>query len=314
MLRVAFIGRSHEFSLVPAIALAQRFQLVGIIEDVGSPASSTVRRIARRLREEAIAERLFSKSPRPRRLRSLAARHRASYYRLEARTREGLGDFLRAAAPDVVCVASLHWLIRRDELGIPRFGFINLHPSRLPDYHGPMPWFWQYHDFVREIGVSIHQIDLGQDTGAILNQASIVLPLGAEIEEAISLVAPLGAQLMVETVTQMAEGRLVPTPQDITGHDKARKIGAEECFIDWHRWPSERIWHFMRGTRGWHRPLTYPTHLGSNPRIGRLVDASVFGGTIPSAPGQLFQVAGRDYVALKDGAIEIGSAVPAHQR
>ena len=103
----------------------------------------------------------------------LAKSHRIPFLALDANGKPRLEPLLRALQPDLVCVASLTHLLRPEVLAIPRLGFINLHPSLLPRYHGPFPWFWQYHDFRLELGATVHEIDCGQDTGRILRQQPV---------------------------------------------------------------------------------------------------------------------------------------------
>jgi hypothetical protein len=51
-------------------------------------------------------------------------------------------DTLRLLRPDVACVSCFPNRIPGRLLSFPRFGFLNLHPSLLPDYRGPAPLFW----------------------------------------------------------------------------------------------------------------------------------------------------------------------------
>ena len=47
---------------------------------------------------------------------------------------------------------------------------INIHPSYLPYYKGVQPVFWALLNNEKEIGVSIHKVDVGIDTGPIYEQ------------------------------------------------------------------------------------------------------------------------------------------------
>ncbi|MEZ4833421.1 MAG: formyltransferase family protein [Caldilineaceae bacterium] len=57
-------------------------------------------------------------------------------------------------------------------------GFLNLHPSLLPHYRGPDPIFWQLRDGVEPMGVTVHWMDVGVDTGDIAAQAPVALEDG----------------------------------------------------------------------------------------------------------------------------------------
>lgn len=297
-MRIVFIGRSHVFSVLPAEAVSEAFTLAGVVEDIGSPGAGW-RRMARQLRRRLKAIDLPGK-PARNSLGAIARRSGAAYLALSRENRSELADFLRACKPDLVCVASLHYLITPAELEIPRLGFINLHPSRLPAYHGPMPWFWQYHDFVREIGVSIHRLDTGQDTGPVILQEGWTVPLGCDIKDAAEPVAAIGARLMVAAARELEAGTANRVATSIDGYPKARKIRADETFIDWNTWPLERVWHFMRGTYPWHRPCAYPPELGRQVIIGEMIPGAPEG-----EPGTVIQRAGSYYLAHRDGLIEL---------
>jgi methionyl-tRNA formyltransferase len=47
---------------------------------------------------------------------------------------------------------------------------INIHPSLLPEYRGPIPTYWAIKNGEKECGITIHKIDEGIDTGDIFCQ------------------------------------------------------------------------------------------------------------------------------------------------
>ena len=60
-------------------------------------------------------------------------------------------------------------------LNVPRFGAINVHPSKLPNYRGRDCVRWAMVNGEKEIGVTVHQMDEALDTGDILLQESITV-------------------------------------------------------------------------------------------------------------------------------------------
>ncbi|MFN0315996.1 MAG: methionyl-tRNA formyltransferase [Burkholderiales bacterium] len=252
-MKVVFIGKSHEFSTVPLRALQKKHDIVGIIES--APRKSTVKPSANFKRT------MFEWRERigmGRSLRAIAYREKIAYLQLSQDNLAELEDLLRSVLPDIVCVASLSQLLPRRILDVPKYGIINLHPSLLPKYHGPFPWFWQYHDFTKEWGITVHALDEGQDTGPIIKQTPISIETGTDIADAISIVAPVGANLMAEAISSIENGTAVFSEQPIHAHPKARIVGREEKFIDWQTWSIERVWHFMRGTYPWNDAIAYP--------------------------------------------------------
>jgi methionyl-tRNA formyltransferase len=265
-MKTLFMGKSHTFSLTPLSSLLQHCQIVGIVESGPRQAATSIRsqvlRVASRIKAE-----FFGRDS----LRRLASQLSVPYMYLMQHDMARLALFVKGVRPDIICVASLAQILPRSVLDIPRFGAVNLHPSLLPKYHGPFPWFWQYHDFQTEIGATIHRLDEQQDSGAIIKQEPIPLAVGTDIQDAIAKVAPVGARLMVEALAGIEDGTASSTPQPAHDYPKARRVRRDERLVDWENWPLERVWHFLRGTYPWLDPVEYPKHLRGRCRVGPLV-------------------------------------------
>lgn len=69
---------------------------------------------------------------------------------------------------DVCIVASYGKIIPKELLDLPKYGFINIHPSDLPEYRGPSPIESQLLDNYKELVISIMRLDAGMDSGDII--------------------------------------------------------------------------------------------------------------------------------------------------
>jgi len=78
-------------------------------------------------------------------------------------------DRLRALEPDVIFNQS-EMLLKKEFLAVPKLGVVNRHGSTLPRHRGRMGSFWQHAAGESEIGVTVHFVDEGVDTGAIIHQ------------------------------------------------------------------------------------------------------------------------------------------------
>jgi folate-dependent phosphoribosylglycinamide formyltransferase PurN len=81
-----------------------------------------------------------------------------------ARLRELDVDVLLHQTPEI---------LRRDVLRAPKIGILNRHLSMLPDYRGAWPVFWQFVNSESCLGITIHMVDEGIDTGPVLEQAAV---------------------------------------------------------------------------------------------------------------------------------------------
>ncbi len=75
--------------------------------------------------------------------------------------------------PDIILVGSWGEKISKEIYDLPRIASINAHPSLLPKYRGPNPYFWVIRNQEQMSGITFHLIDKGLDTGAILAQEEI---------------------------------------------------------------------------------------------------------------------------------------------
>jgi methionyl-tRNA formyltransferase len=161
---------------------------------------------------------------------------------------------IETLAPDVVVVACWPGRIPERVLALPRWGFINIHPSLLPAYRGPAPFFWQLRDGLREGGVTLHRMSARLDEGPLLAQAPFTFPAGATGEVLDRLAAAHAGHLLVRLLAEMEAGRVEAVPQE--GKATYQGWPTEEDFIIPATWSARRVWNFMRGTAEWNLPYT----------------------------------------------------------
>lgn len=152
--------------------------------------------------------------------------------------------------PDIICVACFSLYIPRVILAIPRLGCLNVHPSLLPDNRGPDPLFWTFRRGDTHTGVTIHLMDEGLDTGAILAQAAIEVPDGITYPKLEARCASLGGELLVQTVEKLYRGEAVSTPQDEAQSCYLPFPGAQDFIIDPATWDARHVYNFIRGVSG----------------------------------------------------------------
>jgi methionyl-tRNA formyltransferase len=149
-------------------------------------------------------------------------------------TRERVAPLLASFEPDLTICYGCPWKIRPEALAVPRLGALNIHPSLLPRYRGPLPVSHALLNGDREIGLTIHRMDADFDTGPILAQASEPLD---EVETEDALIAKLArlrtllVPIALERVARGEEGE----PQPADGASYAGMLGGEHAEVDWSR-------------------------------------------------------------------------------
>jgi len=219
-----------------------------------------------------------------------------------------VADWLKSLAPDLIVVYSMSQLLKPEILNIPRLGVINLHPSFLPSYRGANPDFWQYYDMEMYPGATVHYVDAGEDTGDIILQERMHIPLGTKSPARLDkLIGELGVPLMLKAIDAIAQGNAPRIQQPVESPTaRARNIKPEEHaeLIDWEHWPIERVWHVLRGTELWLDCVTQPSGLWAGLRwsIKEYEKTESPQGEI----GQIGRFGKRKCIFAKDGVIYIG--------
>lgn len=173
------------------------------------------------------------------------------YYYLDKGDTHRAEEWFRNLNPDIIVVSSMSHLLKKNIINIPKHGVINYHHSYLPDYRGPNPLFWMYYDYVLDPGVTVHYIDVGEDTGDIIYQGRVAIDAGEPLTSCLKKSDELGHRLLNKAIEEIQHGKAPritqPTKSDTV---RARNIEPKEYrdLIDWKEWDVQRIWHFLRGT------------------------------------------------------------------
>jgi methionyl-tRNA formyltransferase len=159
-------------------------------------------------------------------------------------------ELLRGFHPDAMVVVGYGQIIPQAIIDIPAHGIINVHASLLPNYRGAAPVQWAIANGETRTGVTTMRIDAGLDTGDILLERET--PIGPE-ETALELasrLAPMGAELLLDTLDGLRNGSIVPRKQDSAAASFAPILKKEDGRIDW-TWTAKEIQNRVRGFLPW---------------------------------------------------------------
>jgi phosphoribosylglycinamide formyltransferase 1 len=119
-----------------------------------------------------------------------------------------LGDWLEERAVQLVVLAG--WMEVLGPAFIRRFAgrIINVHPSLLPAFPGLRPIEQALEHGVKATGVTVHFVDEGVDTGAIVLQEALELSYPAAIADIEERVHRIEHRLLPRAVRLIAEGRV----------------------------------------------------------------------------------------------------------
>ena len=222
-LRIVFMG-------TPAFAVPTLEALIAAGHDIACVYTQPPRRAGRGQRQRLSAVHEVANR------HGLALRHPARL--------DDSGDFAALSA-DIAVVAAYGLILPAALLRAPRLGCVNIHASLLPRWRGAAPIQRALLAGDDETGITVMQMDAGLDTGAILAQRR--LPIGARDDAGAvhDALAAMGAELLLETLPEIAGGRCRARPQPGEGVTYAARIERGETAIDW-REPAAAIHRRIR--------------------------------------------------------------------
>ncbi|MGY3979084.1 methionyl-tRNA formyltransferase [Aeromonas rivipollensis] len=166
-------------------------------------------------------------------VKELALAHDLPVYQPASLRNEAAQAELAALGADLMVVVAYGLILPKAVLDTPRLGCLNVHGSLLPRWRGAAPIQRAIWAGDAETGVTIMQMDVGLDTGAMIRKVSC--PIAAD-ETSASLydkLAELGPQALVDTLNAMAAGDTAAEAQDDALANYAQKLSKEEARIDW---------------------------------------------------------------------------------
>lgn len=186
---------------------------------------------------------------------------------------------------------------------MPPMGTVNLHGSLLPNYRGAAPINWAVINGEKETGVTTFKLKHEIDTGNILLREAFPIGEKETAGEVHDKMMHIGAQLLLKTVTGLAENNIEEQPQDnidTTTLKHAPKIFTETCRINWSKTTNE-IYNLIRGLSPY--PAAFTTLNGKMLKIYRAEKEL----TTPSKTAGEFITDGKQYLkfATADGYISV---------
>ena len=209
---------------------------------------------------------------------------------------------LKKYPADIFVVAAFGQLLTEEILNMPKFGCINIHASLLPAYRGAAPIQRVIINGEEKTGVTIQQMAKGLDTGDMLLKKEISIDpkeTGGSLHDKLSAA---GAELIVEALSKIEKGEVVPEKQDDALSCYAKKLDKAMGLIDFDQ-NAVSIERLIRGLNPW--PSAYTLYKGKTLKIW---EADVVPLEKKEEPGTVVFVA-KDFfdIATKEGALRVKS-------
>ena len=142
-------------------------------------------------------------------------------------------DNLQAVRADAFVVVAYGQILSSEILDLPKLGCINVHGSLLPQYRGAAPIQWSIVNGDRTTGITTMLMDVGMDTGDMLLKTETEIKLLDNARDLAVTLSSQGADLLLDTLFELEQQTVTPTPQDERQATYARLIEKSDFAIDW---------------------------------------------------------------------------------
>ncbi|HOV86315.1 MAG TPA: methionyl-tRNA formyltransferase [Syntrophobacteraceae bacterium] len=157
----------------------------------------------------------------------------------------GLEEFVRDCRPDLLWITDYRYLLPQGVLTVAPLGVVNLHPSLLPAYRGRAPINWAILHGERELGLTVHFVDEGMDTGDIIEQVPFFLSENQDVGDALCILYPLYGEITRRVIAHFRKGKVPRRPQDHRRATVFPRRTPEDGLIQWEQ-RAERIRDLVR--------------------------------------------------------------------
>lgn len=138
-------------------------------------------------------------------------------FRSDLNSKNFIDDIKKYNADLFISVASpIIW--KESLIRTPGMACINIHNAPLPKYRGMLPNFWQLYFGENKVGITIHLIDIGIDTGAIIEQTIIDIDNeNHSLDSLIKKTKRIGAHTMIEVIEKFRKDEIEYREMEGTG-------------------------------------------------------------------------------------------------
>ena len=155
-------------------------------------------------------------------------------------------ELLHELQPELIVVAAFGQFLSKEILELPKYGCINVHASLLPKYRGAAPIQYAIIKGEKESGVTIMQMDIGMDTGAMLDKVIVPIEENTTMGELHDALREQGAALLLQVIDKIAAGTAVAEPQDDAQATYATLLDRSMEHIDWSK-TAQEVHNLIRG-------------------------------------------------------------------
>jgi methionyl-tRNA formyltransferase len=197
-------------------------------------------------------------------IKQWAIEHHLDVYQPESLKNPEIHKVIADLKPDVMVVVAYGLILPQTILNIPHYGCVNVHASLLPRWRGAAPIQYAIRSGDKTSGITIMQMDIGMDTGAILKQQPCHIDDNDNAQDLFDKLSHIAPPVLLETLQEIARGESQAIPQSEELVTYSPKISKHEAEINWNL-NSEQILLNLRAFYPW--PCGFSSYQGKNIKI-----------------------------------------------
>jgi len=146
---------------------------------------------------------------------------------------------------DLLISAGFPLIFSEELINSSKFGTINLHAGKLPNYRGGSPLNWQIINGEKKIGISIVKMCKKLDAGDIYSSKTFRLTKRDDIKTVHNKANFFFSKMTMDVINKIYLG-IKPLPQKRIGEKTYRQRSENDGLIDWEKLNAEEVFNFVR--------------------------------------------------------------------
>lgn len=197
MIRVILLTSSPYDTVVrclPELVASERIEVLSVILAEGAPSHGTWKARKRKVRKamkigilgalNGVRIRPWFRSGATEHIDTVCKRLSVTLHRTGALNSDHTVELFESGGADLGLSVGNGYIPKR-VFSLPRFGMINFHGERLPEYQNAQSVIWPIYNMERTTGLAIHEIDEKIDTGRILYREEYPIDFHASLKDTV---------------------------------------------------------------------------------------------------------------------------------
>lgn len=175
-------------------------------------------------------------------------KHKVPCWYVDDSNSEELVNKLKQIEPELILCAGFPQIFSRELLAIPKNGAVNFHPSLLPKFRGPSPFFWIIATGEAESAITAHFMTDKIDGGDIIAQIKFPIP-DYTYDELVRISIKKTPNLIQQVHNFFSEGNQAPQKQNNSKASYFRYERENDYRLVWNQQDVHQIYNLTRTGR-----------------------------------------------------------------